>query len=82
MTDQIINDYILEVPELKELCSQEKLLNLWDNLKTFPFNKGSVGKGAWDSDWDGQEFIRVEPTMFNTLTSDNKQNMEKLFEST
>jgi hypothetical protein len=79
MSEQVINDYVLELPELKELCSQDKLLNLWDNLKEFSFKKDSIGEGHWDSDWDGQEFIRVEPSMFHKLNPENRKNMERLF---
>ena len=79
MSEQIINDYILEVPELRPFCTKEKLLNLWDDLKKFPFVKDSVGKDAWDSDWDGQEFTRVWPGMFDKLNEDNRENMKNLF---
>lgn len=98
MPDQIINDYVLELPELSSLLNPDSLQTLYNDYRQMPVDNDSdlvtswspedrqatdnlnAGARVWDLDWDGKEYIRVHPSEVDSLTSENKLFVKRIFE--
>lgn len=97
MLDQIINDHVIELPELQSLLNPHSLQKLYDNYRQMPVDEHSelvtswspqdrestdtldAGARVWDLDWDGKEYIRVHPSETETLSKENKQFIQTIF---
>jgi len=98
MQDQIINDYVIELPELRSLLNPARLQQLYNDYRQMPVDNESelvtswspedrqatdnldAGARVWDLDWDGKEYIRVHPDETDSLSEDNKQYVQKIFD--